>query len=316
MNNNFINEINKKRKKYLLNALWGSIFVIIGMCLIQVIQLKTSAYKELTFICVNLFVTLPIVIGVFVTCSKIFSHNVSLMTIYAIADQLKGFKKIPLTNLENREYDSYLPSEIDWAKLPVPPEKVLFSTILQRFDIHHIELRTMFSGINNSQQPVNLSELTVFKDFHFGQPEKVFNALILTVKTDKNLNSITYFQTHFDYLKEEFDAKLTKINLAKNIDTYTDNTDIARKLATPELMQLLTKLKKQFKVECAKVVFHNEYIVFVLRSLEEEGYMHNYFPVNISLLTPFDITKAGKAVENFQTIYDLANKAPDFTKNV
>lgn len=85
-------------------------------------------------------------------------------------------------------------------------------------------------------------------------------------------------------------------------------------MLTPELAEILKKLKKQFKVEYAKVVFYNEYIIFVLRSFDEIE--HNYFPVNISLLTSFDISKAGKAVKNFQTLYNLANQAPEFTKNI
>ncbi|MBQ2312812.1 MAG: hypothetical protein II183_01460 [Elusimicrobiaceae bacterium] len=85
-------------------------------------------------------------------------------------------------------------------------------------------------------------------------------------------------------------------------------------MLTPQLKETLNKLKKQFKVEYAKAVFYNEYIVFVLRSFDES--QHNYFPVNISLLTPFDISRAGKAVKNFQTLYDLANQAPEFTKNI
>ena len=87
-----------------------------------------------------------------------------------------------------------------------------------------------------------------------------------------------------------------------------------KQLLTPELSKTLNKLKKQFKVEYAKVVFYNEYIIFVLRSFDEIE--HNYFPVNISLLTPFDISKAGKVVKNFQTLYDLTNQAPEFTKNI
>jgi hypothetical protein len=306
MNENFINEINKKRKKIWICLLCSFIFLIFAMCFLQ----YSKNYSLLNYIIWGL-ILLPLIYAC-ISYSSI-TKDISNTLIYIIAEQIAKFKKIPLSNLENREYDSYLPSEIDWSQLPTPPEKVLFSTILPKFDIYNIELRNMFNCINNLQQKVNLCELTVFKDFHFGNPEREFSALLLTIKTDKNLNSITYFQTHFAW-KEDSNIKLSKINLDGNIDVYSNNEDVAKKLLTPQLKETLNKLKKQFKVEYAKAVFYNEYIVFVLRSFDEIE--HNYFPVNISLLTSFDISKAGKAVKNFQTLYDLANQAPEFTKNI
>ena len=307
MNENFINEINKKRKKIWICLLCSFIFLVSAMCFLQ----YSKNYPLLNYIVWGL-ILLPLIYAC-ISYSCI-TKDISDTLVYTIAEQIANFKRIPMSNQENREYDSYLPSEIDGSKLPVPPEKVLFSTILPKFDIYNIELRTMFNCLNNLRKKVNLCELTVFKDFHFGNPEREFSALLLTIKTDKNLNSITYFQTHFAYESKEFNIKLSEIDSIDDIDIYTDNPHIAKKLATPELIKTLNKFKKQFKVEYAKAVFYNEYIVFVLRSFDEIE--HNYFPVNISLLTSFDISKAGKAVKNFQTLYDLANQAPEFTKNI
>ena len=314
MNENVIEEINKKRKKFLKVMFYLIAILFIASVLLALFEFKQMFIEHPLFaIILELIFLLPFPIAIQIVYRHSIKKDISMSSIYAFANKITKFKQIPFSNQENREYDSYLPSEIDWSKLPVPPEKILFSTILQKFDIYNIELRTMFKGLNELQQEINLCDLTVFKDFHFGNPEKEFAALILTIKTSKNLNSITYLQTHFAW-KEDFDIELSKINLGGNIDVYSNNADIAKKLLTPELAEILNKLKKQFKVEYAKAVFYNEYIVFVLRSFDEME--HNYFPVNISLLTPFDISKAGKAVKNFQTLYDLANQAPEFTKNV
>lgn len=314
MKENFINVIEEKRKKFL-----KVMFYLLAISFIVSVLLALFEFKEM-FIAHPLFAIIleiiflsPVLIAIQIFYRNSIKKDISMSSIYAFADKITKFKQIPFSNQENREYDSYLPSEIDWSKLPVPPEKILFSTILQKFDIYNIELRTMFKGLNELQQEINLCDLTVFKDFHFGNPEKEFDALLLTIKTNKNLNTISYFQTHFAF-KEDFDIELPKINLGGNIDVYSNHEDVAKKLLTPELAEILNKIKKQFKVEYAKAVFYNEYIVFVLRSFDEEN--HNYFPVNISLLTPFNISKAGKAIKNFQTLYDLANQAQEFTKNI
>ena len=300
MNENFINEINKKRKIICICLLCSFIFLALGVYFFQ--YPKNSPL--LNYIVWGL-ILIPIIYAcILYSC---ITKDISDTLVYIIAEKIANFKKIPLSNQENREYDSYWPTDIDWAQLPTPPEKVLFSTILPKFDIYNIELRTMFNGLNNLEQKINLCDLTVFKDLHFGHPKKEFNALLLTIKTNKNIN-----QSTLNCENEEF--KLTEINSAGDIYPLGDNEDISEKLKTPELIQILDKLKTQFKVDYASVVFYNEYIIFVLRSCDEGE--HNYFPVNISLLRPFDITKAGKAVENFQTLYDLANQAPEFTKNI
>ncbi len=315
MNENIIKGIEIKRKKFLKVMFYLIAIMFIASVLLALFEFKQMFIEHPLFsLIIELVFLLPFPIAIQIFYTNSVKKDISMSSVYAFADKITKFKQIPFSNQENREYDSYLPSEIDWSKLPVPPEKILFSTILPRFDIYNIELRTMFNGLNNLQQEINLCDLTVFKDFHFGNPEREFSALLLTIKTNKNLNSITYFQTHFAFIKGEFDIKLPKIDLGGNIDVYTNNADISKQLLTPELKETLNKLRKQFKVEYTKAVFYNEYIVFVLRSYDEGE--HNYFPVNISLLTPFDISKAGKAVENFQTLYNLANRAPEFTKNI
>ena len=319
MSQDIITEIEKKRKKFLLDIFKFSCFSIAFVIFVTFFTtyLKFASqmfeYGKPYFYISGITTFVLLVISILVY-NKVFSQQVSTLVMYAISEKLTGFKLIPLSNQENREYDSYLPSEIDWAKLPVPPEKILFSTILPRFDIYNIELRTMFNGLNNLQQEINVCDLIVIKDFHSGYPKREFSGLLLTIKTDKNLNSITYFQTYFAHTKQEFDVKLPKIDLGGNIDVYSNNADIAKQLLTPELSKILNKLKKQFKVEYAKVVFYNEYIVFILRTYDEM-IEHNYFPVSVSLLTPLNVLKAA-AVKNIQTLYDLANQAPEFKKNI
>lgn len=316
MNYKLLNEIETKRKKFLKGTICLFLIVIIVSVLLAFFKLSDFfALHPLYAILFEAIFLLPVFIAMPIVLSEATKNDIAKISIYDIAGQITGFKPIALSNTEGKDYDAYLPSEIDWNKLPTPPEKVLFDTILPKFDIYNIKLKTMFNGVNELNHEIKMCDLSVFKDWGYGIPTKEFAALLLTVKTDKNLNSITCFQTS-DCDEDKLDNNLPKIKVNGKIKVYGNNESIAQKLATPELISILHTLRKQFDVIYAKAVFYNEYIVFVLRDMSDEKELFSYFPLGLSLLRPFDISKKNKAVANFQTLYDLTNRAPDFTKNI
>lgn len=315
MDYKLLQEIEKKRKKFLKGMI--CFFVILAIIAVLLAFFKLSALfviHPLFAILLEVIFLLPVFIAVPLVLSEIIKNDIATMSIYDIAGKITGFEPIPLSNTEGKDYDAYLPSEIDWKKLPTPPENILFDTILPKFDIYNIRLKTMFNGLNNLEQEIKMCDLSVFKDWGYCPRTKEFSALLLTVKTNKNLNSITFFQT--SSANEKFGIKLNKIKVLGKIETFGNNEDIARKLATPELISVLNTLRKQFDVIYAKIVFYNEYIVFVLRDMSDEKEIFSYFPLDVSILRPFDISKKNKAVANFQTLYDLTNKVAEFTKNI
>lgn len=200
----------------------------------------------------------------------------------------------------------------------MPPTKILFSFTIKESDIHSILVKNMFTGFNKAGQDIKLCNILFYRNVG-NKPCCNFNGLILTVKTNKNLNSTTYLQTDIRFLGINMsdEPNLPKIELpnlsTKKINTYSNNPNVAEKLASPVLCDTLTNLKNLFQVPQAQVIFYNEYVIFVLGSGFE---MHKFFPLDMSLFRRFDISKAGKAIINFKTLYDLTNKIEYFTKNI
>ena len=153
-----------------------------------------------------------------------------------------------------------------------------------------------------------------------------FNADIIIVKNTKNINSITYFQTN-NYpektdkkiMEEKSKSELSKIELTNasenNIDVYGNNPLIAEKLATKELCFALQNIKEQFKSYYVKIVFYNDIIIVVLR---HEDRFSGSFPLLIKIpwFKSIDYPLIEQAVNNFKMFTDIANQAPEFTKNI
>ena len=153
-----------------------------------------------------------------------------------------------------------------------------------------------------------------------------FNADIILIKNTKNLNSVTYFRTN-NYpaktdkkiIEERSKLELPKIELANaaenNIDVYGNNPSVAEKLATKELCSALQSIKEQFKPYYVKAVFYNDHIIFALRNADR---FREVFPLYIKIpkFKSIDYQLVEQAVNNFKTLTDLADKAPEFTKNI
>ena len=155
-----------------------------------------------------------------------------------------------------------------------------------------------------------------------------FEAPLIAVKNTKNLNSITYFQTNNypqktdkEIMNETSTLALPKTDLPNtaefNIDAYTNNTNVAEKLATKELFSTMQNIKEQFNLFYVKAVFGNDYIFFILRGKNRNSFKW-IFPLYITIpwFKSIDYPLLDKAVNNFKLLTDLANQAPEFTKNI
>ena len=159
------------------------------------------------------------------------------------------------------------------------------------------------------------------------KPMFQFFAGMITVRNSKNLNSITCFQTNNypegtdnDIINEHSELQLPKIELGEayqyNIDIYSDNQSVAEKLATTELFSVMQSIKQQFNLYYVKAVFYNDYIIFVLRHNGWGFLKYPTFSIKIPIFQNIDYPLLEQAVNNFKLLTDLANQAPEFTKNI
>ena len=156
-----------------------------------------------------------------------------------------------------------------------------------------------------------------------------FEAPMLAVQNSKDVRSMTYFQTNNyppktkkEIIEEKSELELQKVEMngaaEYNIDVYTDNKDVAEKLATKELFIALQTIKRQFDLYYVKAVFSNDYIVFLLRDKNIENSARWLFPlfIKIPFFKSIDYPLLDKAASNFKALTDLADKAESFTKNI
>lgn len=203
-----------------------------------------------------------------------------------------------------------------------------------------LDISDVFSRVNDSlEKSISQIEYCEGEEFtkkdrdgHRKKEYKItydFVAGMICVKNSKNLNSITYFKTN-NYpkgTKKEIIEEKSKLVLPKienytaadyNIDVYGDNPAVAEKLASKELFETLQNIKRELNLLYIKAVFYNKYIFFILRDKNMETGINWVFPLFISI--PFfksiDYPLLNRGVSNFKLLTDLADKAPDFTKNI
>lgn len=225
-----------------------------------------------------------------------------------------------------------------WNTELIPPKEIMLSSILpiyivpivnvSFFDSLTLSLKNAFSYDNDSlTKAITQIQYISKAERRRGEPLLQFYAGIIAIKNSKNLSSITYFQTNNypngtdkNIIKEKSELELPKIELAEahqhNIDVYSNNKSIAEKLATPELFSIIQNIKQQFNSYYVKAVFYNDYIIFVLRN-DRWGFLkYPTFAIKIPLFKNIDYPLLEQAVNNFKTLTDLANQAPEFTKNI
>ena len=225
-----------------------------------------------------------------------------------------------------------------WNTELIPPKEIMLSAILpiyivpivnvSFFDSLTLSLKNAFSCDNDSlTKAITQIQYISKAERRRGEPLLQFYAGIITIKNSKNLGSITYFQTNNypngtdkNIIKEKSELELPKIELAEanqhDIDVYSNDKNVAEKLATPELFSTIQNIKQQFNSYYVKAVFYNDYIIFVLRN-DRWGFLkYPTFSIQIPLFKNIDYPLLEQAVNNFKLLTDLANQAPEFTKNI
>lgn len=223
-----------------------------------------------------------------------------------------------------------------WGSGLLPPEDIMFSNVLPVYvsPILNITIamdlfiRDSFAYDNNVDKTISQIQYLSRNNSRNSRNNRFsFYAGIIKVKNNKNLGSITYFQTNNypkgteKYItKENAKLELPKIEVPEayqyNIDVYTDNPSIAEKLATQDLFITMQTVKQQFNLKYIKVIFANDYTIFVLRHSGWGFLSYPTFGIKIPLFKDIDYPLMDRAVNNFKTLTCLADKATGFIKDI
>lgn len=229
---------------------------------------------------------------------------------------LSNFPDWEFTRKRQRNIYKYEP----WREDLLPPENFIYNSILPDYEAM-FEVIDAFSDHNKTIAQVEYIDMSG----SFSKKPTYLSTLIV-IKTSKKLESTTYFKTN-NYpkktnkhiLQEKEKNKLPKIeleNTANNFDVYSNDKNIAENLATQELFTALQNIKEQLNLSYVKAIFHDDYIVLVLRHPKFSLFNYSTFFVTVPFFKNINYVWAEQAVHNFGLLTDLANKAEEFTKNV
>lgn len=215
-------------------------------------------------------------------------------------------------------------TEKQWPQYILPFKSLLSSLVIPSNYRGTLHITDAFQNESGNQKIIQVR----YEDEGSSRGEKpAFNATLVIRETNKNVNATTCFKnncyphgTPGRIMKEKYNSELPKIELpaakAAKFDVYGNKENISEKLATPELFSALHTIQEQLDLPYVKSVFYKQYVIFVLRHKEQDWRSYGTFFVRLPVFAGIKPDLLQKAVANFFVLTDLADKAPDFTKNI
>ena len=316
-------ELNKEKNKVFI---YPAIVLIIFICL-SIFKIIPVKIDFILVVSIAIIMVLPVLMFHF------FVRKVEKILVPYVLSQCSDWN-MDVSFSKNLDFKK----NTEWNTDLIPPKEYMLSTVLPVFVLPLVNiklfdsqlllsLRNAFSHNNDTLKRTITQIQYISRSSGKGKPVLQFYAGMISVRNTKNLNSITYFQTKNypkgtdkDIIKEKPELELPKINLADayqyNIDVYSNNQSVAEKLATQDLFSTMQSIKQQLNLCYVKAVFYNDYIMFVLRHNGWGFLRYPTFSIEIPVFKNIDYPLLEQAVNNFKALTDLANQAPEFTKNI